>query len=135
MSLCNIDDAKLIGCILTNAYMEGASFCDSILDHANLENADLYMCFLLNTSLRHTNLSNALMLGTNLQDANLYGANLTKANLGLSNIGSRTKLQGANLSETIILDTDFTGAEFDNKTIFPKNFNPMTSGMILIGQP
>lgn len=61
---------------------------------------------------RH-DLRGANFRGAYLYEANLSGANLTEANLFGANL-TRAKLHFAILSDTIFLDTNVTGAQFQN---------------------
>jgi hypothetical protein len=61
---------------------------------------------------------------------NFHGANLRSANFGRDNLGGCTQLQGANLQETETRGASFDGAEYDNRTKFPKTLNPQTAGMV-----
>jgi uncharacterized protein YjbI with pentapeptide repeats len=68
--------------------------------------------------------------GANLKEANLTGVNLRNANLGKDNLGGSTSLQGAILDCIALKFAKLEGAEYDAKTVFPKDFDPKKFGMI-----
>jgi uncharacterized protein YjbI with pentapeptide repeats len=52
----------------------------------------------------------------------------------MSNIGSRTQLQGSDLRGAILTGAIFTGAEYDERTKFPSGFNPTANDLMHIGK-
>jgi Pentapeptide repeats (8 copies) len=97
--------------------LSGVNLGWSTLIGANFSNADLYGANLSGASLRYANLSG----NTNLAFTDLSRADLTGADLRGSN------LEGANLQGTILNNTIY-----DEKTRFPKGFNPDTTEAINI---
>ncbi|WP_458069706.1 pentapeptide repeat-containing protein [Rhodanobacter sp. BL-MT-08] len=106
-------------CIST---LRGRSFARSCLYWAMLQDSDLAGC----------NSEDADLRGANLMGARLVGANLRRANLGIDNLGGSATLQGADLTGAIVNQCNFLGAEYDGDTIFPKGFNPETTGMLSV---
>lgn len=118
------DDANLSGVNLADAELEGAWFNDANLSYANLEGADLYWAALLDANLENANLRSVRFTGSLLAGANLSRADLSNANFGFDNVGGRTDLRSANLTDCIISGTIFEGAMYDSKTKFPNGFDP-----------
>ncbi|UCC52976.1 MAG: pentapeptide repeat-containing protein, partial [Anaerolineaceae bacterium] len=74
--------------------------------------------------LRWANLKLADLSKANLSEANLSGANLEKADL------SGADLRGTVIFEVNLSWTDITGAIYDERTTWPKEFNPKTAGAV-----
>jgi Pentapeptide repeats (8 copies) len=97
--------------------LSGVNLGWSTLIDANFSNADLYGANLSGASLKYANLSgNTNLAFTDLSRADLTGADLRGANL-----------EGANLQGTILNNT-----VYDEKTRFPKGFDPDTTEAINI---
>lgn len=67
-----------------------------------------------------------------LQDAGLAGANLRDAKFGRDNLGSSTRLQGADLTGAQLHGADLRGAPCDDRTKFPVGFDTHTAGCIRV---
>jgi uncharacterized protein YjbI with pentapeptide repeats len=59
------------------------------------------------------------------------GANLRGANLGRDNLGGPSQLQDATLEGAILDLANLEGAEYSERTIFPKGFDPEKHKMTL----
>ena len=88
---------------------------------------------LQDSDLTDCNFEDADLRGANLMGALLVGANLRRANLGIDNLGGSARLQGANLTDAVVNQCNFLGAEYDANTLFPKGFNPKSAGMLNVG--
>jgi hypothetical protein len=118
---------------LEDANLEGAMMFDANLKGANLRHADLYWAILVGANLSHANLEGAVLRGANLERAKCVGANLSNANLGRDNLDGATDLKGAILRDASLQGAIFSGAIYDDKTIFPLTFDPAKAGMQRIG--
>ncbi len=103
--------------------LRGHSFAGSSLYGALLEGSDLSCC----------NFEDADLRGANLMSSKLVGANLRRANLALDNLGAPTRLQGADLTDASLNRCNLVGAEYDQETRFPADFDPDAAGMVSVG--
>src|SRR5438094_10153551 len=82
------------------------------------------------------NLRGAMLPGVPLPRVNLTGANLGRANLDSANLQGAdlndAKLQGAKLRGATLTGADLTGARYDVRTRWPKGFDPLQHGAILV---
>lgn len=89
------------------------------------------MAILYRADLEGAILKDADLSGTDLTGANLSHADLSGAKLGRpSNIGTPTRLMGANLADAKVSNADFRGALCDQHTRFPADFLPEEHGLI-----
>lgn len=98
------------------------------LDLSNLDLKGLGAAYvdLGRVNFSNSDLSNAHFERTVLRGADFKGANLTGASFTHG-----ADLGGADLSTAQIEKTDFTGAKYDEKTLFPAGFNP--AGKLMSG--
>ena len=95
------------------------------LSHAYLTAAILYGANLNDAYLTGAILYGAILYGANLNDADLTGATLTYANL------TGASLNDADLYGTVLWQTaTWTGATYNDATIFPEGMDPEDYGMI-----
>jgi hypothetical protein len=135
LEFANLGSANLNGADLSNANLD-----DADLFYANLTNADLINANLINGILHYADLANA-----NLTDANLTGAYLNSADLRYADLINanlingilhyadlaNANLTGANLFGAIEWQTaTWTGATYNDATVFPGGMNPEKYGMI-----
>ena len=138
----NLAGALLMGANLEQVNLALAQLNGSDLLEANLVRANLWGANLKGADLAKANLEGANLKGANLEGANLEGANLQAANLEGANLRSaRMKaadLRAANLDKADLVGIRSEVANFNKKTIFPKNFKPEQRGMVkskLANQP
>lgn len=103
-----------------------ANLSQAYLSGMDLDNADLHETNLSGANLCDTNLSGADLSRAILRDAIVRKANLKDANLKYSDI------RGANFKGTDVANAKFRKAIYDKGTIFPKGFDPIAAGMILV---
>ncbi|WP_322966077.1 pentapeptide repeat-containing protein [Sphingomonas fuzhouensis] len=128
----DLDSAKLSGLNLSFVDLEGFNLSDADMSYAILKGANLYWAILFRANLTEANLADADLRGANLCQAKMVKADLSGSNFGYDKLGVAAKLQGAQLLEAIIEDSNFIGAEYDDFTVFPKDFNPITRGMRMV---
>ena len=87
----------------------GRVFFRAILDEASFRRADLR--------------------GADLANASCKKADLFGANLGLDELGGPTSVEGTNFTDACLERTDFTGAIYNDRTIFPVGFDPLQRGL------
>jgi uncharacterized protein YjbI with pentapeptide repeats len=116
----HLSDVKLRGLDFLGSRMEGVILDDADLTNANLKGCDLYWGFLCGINLTNANLENAKLNGANLKDANLTGSNLCGTDFGADAFGKFPELS----------NTNFTGATYDDLTVFPDSFDPVAKLMI-----
>lgn len=110
----DLSEMDLRGIILSGADLRGTVFFHTILDYADLSDADLSplpqeRTNSLPTNMKHASLKKSILKGANLTQVNLLGADLTEANLedavfleatlNQSNL-TRAVLNGADLYKT-----------------------------------
>ena len=112
------------------------------LNRMDLSGADLTAADLRFTNLRSAKLVLTVLTGADLTDASLVGVDLRRANLtgvdlrgadlrGKAELKSVANVRGvAYLKDTDLTDATFTRAKYNEKTDFPKGFNPEVEGMI-----
>jgi hypothetical protein len=103
----------------TRAYLRGAE-----LRGAYLSGVDLFGAYLVGADLRGADLGGAGLGSANLSRADLSGANLFEADL------SDAVLVGADLSGANLIRADLTRAIFDQRTIWPDDFDPWSAGAV-----
>jgi uncharacterized protein YjbI with pentapeptide repeats len=115
----NLYDTHLIGANLSEADLFRAGLDESKLSGATLRGANLSEAHLSwwdlggsPTDLSAADLSAANLIGADLRKANLSWANLRKANLEKANLSE------ANLSGTILVETNFVGANLSRSRIY-----------------
>lgn len=113
LAQANLTRANLTGTVLASSNLEEANLSHASLNQANLANAHLTGSNLMAADLRRANLTSADLTGANLCQANLSGATLGKANLS-----------GANLDEADLTNVDLRNVNYDQKTVWPADFDP-----------
>jgi hypothetical protein len=113
------DQASLRGSVLRFCNTTGASFYA-----ADLRNADLRGTFIGTANLSRANLKNADLRGLNLTQAKLNNANFTGCRLNQAN------LKGLDLSQTNIHRAVLVIARYNEKTTWPKGFDPTKAGAV-----
>ncbi len=158
--LPNAKGADLSGMDLSHIYLEGCGYAGVTFEEANLSFADLsyasLSCCDLNmhkANLQKANLSHAFLSIVNLTEADLKGANLNNAEifetdftgadlrgslLGFRALGrvtmGNTNLCGADLHDINNISGVYVwkGAKYNSATLWPKNFDPVKQGAVLI---
>ena len=142
------EDAELKGSNFTKAIAKGAVFVSATLTGANMTSADLSGADFRKAKvdqmyLWDTNLAGANMEGLDLSVAygfhgvNLRGANLKKVTLTKVNECSffGADLRGANLTQmkdVSRIKSNFRKAKYDKATSWPKGFDPVEAGAVLV---
>jgi len=111
----HLSRANLLKADLREARMIGARLAGANLKEADLTNAHLEWAFMSTTNL----------LGACLKGAQLMGSELRGANL------AHTDLSGANLQDTSLTWSRLRGATYDEKTLWPEGFDPISAGAVL----
>ncbi|MCJ2543881.1 pentapeptide repeat-containing protein [Thermostichus vulcanus] len=131
----NLTGAELQNAILTFAYAQKANLSGAYVGGSDLEGIDLSLANLYGAYFPGSNLRGAYLESANLQRSIFQGANLERARLKGADL-RQTDLRGANLigadlRETNIEETFWSGAVYDQTTLFPANFNPEKLGLVL----
>ena len=128
LSTANLNEANLSG-----ADLDGAILSRAILTQANLSEANLLGSIPKRANLSGANLRGVKLFLADLSEANLSEANLTRAKLSFANLSKANltgaKLYGADLREATLHDTKFENAYYDERTQFPKTFDPEKNGL------
>ena len=122
----------MTGVNLERANLQGVIWQEVVLHGANLRGADFYWANLFMSVLSETNCEGARFSGTALEEVNFTRANLKNADFGKDNLGGWTDVSGVNFTDANLDRTKFNETRYDDKTIFPKKFNPEENGLIRI---
>jgi uncharacterized protein YjbI with pentapeptide repeats len=114
-----LDNIKIPKAYLRLSNFSEASLVSSNFSEANLERAKMHAAQFRSSHLKKTNFYHADLSNSFFDKADLTGADLTETNL------SSTNLEKARLK-----DVKTQNAIYDNKTKFPKDFNPTIQKMI-----
>lgn len=98
--------------------LEQANFRNSILDNANFRKSNLKDADFTDATVRYADFRN-----TNLEGAKLVNLNLIRINFGEANL-KNADFSGSKLNGW----RNFKGAIYNDKTIWPKGFNPKEEG-------
>lgn len=129
----NLEGALLGGCNLSRANLSRANLSVAFLGGgANLSEAILHEADLREASLNGANLRDTVLDEANLRKADLHMANLTgtsvrQADLGGSNLSGAYLITRASLS-----DANLSNATYDENTVWPEDFDPITAGAVFI---
>ncbi len=125
---------------LTEARMKRVFLVAAHLTRTNLAQADLQEAHMVNARLAGANLSEAnltrahlewsFMVTANLMGASLVGAQLTGSELRGANL-AYTDLSGANLQDTSLTWSRLRDATYDEITLWPEGFDPISAGAVL----
>ncbi len=125
---------------LTEARMKRVFLISAHLTRANLSQADLQEAHMVNAKLAGANLSEAnltrahlewaFMVTANLMGASLVGAQLVGSELRGANL-AYTNLSGANLQDTSLTWSRLRDATYDETTLWPEGFDPISAGAVL----
>ncbi|MEO9825901.1 MAG: pentapeptide repeat-containing protein [Paracoccaceae bacterium] len=111
---------------------EGVHLHEAQLANTNFKGAALYWANFFLAYLDGVNFENANLQSVDLIEASCIGTSFRAANLGPDNLGGGSQLQGAVFTRAILNRANLEGAEYDEKTKFPKGFYPQSNGMIEI---
>lgn len=114
MNQANLNAANLSMANLSWAQLNGATLRKANLSGANLANAQLIKSDLSGATFRWGQLVGVLFNEANLTGVSLLGTDLAKANFSQANL-SYTDIRLINLSEAIIVGTEFSMASVDEK--------------------
>jgi uncharacterized protein YjbI with pentapeptide repeats len=142
----NFSSAELGESKFYRARMNGANFTGADLSNASFEQCDLAKAiftgakFSDHTSLKQVNLNEADFAGVDLNGADFDSVNFRAASLqNTKNWGEvnrmnfeKANLRGADFSgvKTAPVETLWTGAIYDDKTVFPTGVNPAEIGAV-----
>ena len=126
----DFSDANLTGAILENVTAVGLYCYGATFDTANLRGGDFYWMNAFEASFRHVDANAANFAGAGLENADFTNAVLVNAYFGRDNLNGSTSLQGADFTDANLSGANFEGAECDDSTRFPKNFDPKKRGMV-----
>jgi hypothetical protein len=104
------------------------------LTDGSLQNANLVWANLEDAALERADLRGAILTEVNLRGAVLIGANLRRAYLIRGNL-QLADLRDADLEEANLQGTRLQEATYNSKTIWPKDFDPIAAGAILVNDP
>ena len=115
----NFSKKKLVGYAFRKACLKHVNFSKSNLIKVDFWNADLRK-----VNFKETNLNNCILSDTNLSKTKIFKTNFLNSNL------SHCNLNGLNLKNSTFRNVNLRDAIYNNKTIWPKKFNPTLYGAI-----
>lgn len=104
------------------------------LQGLDLTGANLYWATLRSADLSHSILDGCDLRGAILEKARCRSTSFRNADLGLDNLGGATDLRGADLSAAKLSGAKLAGALYDQNTLFPTDFSPVSAGMISVAE-
>jgi len=127
------------GVDLSGLYLGCANLEWHNLSDADLSYVVLFAAWLHGANLSGADLTGAILNAAQLSSADLGGANLTGADLTGTHLFyadlSYTNLSGANLINSVAwLYATWTGATYDDDTLFPGGMDPVEYGMVYVPQ-
>ena len=125
----NFDCMTIRGADLAGLELEGISFGESDLRDSNFTNADLYGAYLCDSDLSRCVLRGADLRNSFIHNVKFCDSDLRGARLSLDEMGGALVLHSADFTGANLEGADFTGALYDERTIFPKGFDPEEHGL------
>jgi hypothetical protein len=123
---------NLIGLNMTGQNLKGADFFYRKLRGANFSNSDMTRARFGSSDLRGANFQSGNLDRATFEAADLREASFRDAKLIEVNFLS-ARLEGVDFSGATFKDCDFR-ATYDESTIFPKDFNPVEAGGVLVAK-
>ena len=147
LSQVDLQGAELQGSNLAQSNMEASQLAWADLSQSQLEGANLFQANLIGSimtgaMLKGANLAEANLNGAILQNATLVGADLRQADLNWVDFSradlrqaqlQQARLGWAKLTDAQLAGADFTGAWYNEHTIWPEGFSPEEAGCINVG--
>ena len=115
---------------LAGTEIEGISFEDATLENGDFTNADLYGANLYGATLESCSFVNADLRWSTFFEACFHNCDMRGARFGISEIGGPTWVMQVDFSGSNLDGADFTGAVYDDQTVFPEDFDPAQRGLV-----
>lgn len=115
--------------IFKNMNLKEISFLKSSISRANFINCNVEKCELWESKLSHTKFTNTKFKDCVFTDADLSRASFVNSSIIRSNL-SHTDLRNVNFKTSKLIKINLRDAIFNDKTRWPKNFNPLSFGAI-----
>ncbi|GAA1892069.1 pentapeptide repeat-containing protein [Streptomyces durmitorensis] len=129
LDFANLEDADLHYADLTNVHLRGAN-----LKRVDLSGTWLVRAVLMDADLRQASLRSVLLCYARLDGADLRATDLSNADLTAAFVeGARFELadlRGAVLTDTDLAEATLTGAVADDTTVWPRGFDPAAAGVL-----
>ncbi len=130
--ISNLNDLVLRNANFENLNLEGWSLDNTYCMNSNFYNADLYGAFLAYCDFSNCDLRNADLRGICADRTIFWKSDLRGTNFSINNLGGANYFNNCDFSDmNWDKNTKFTGAFYDQYTIFPKTFIPEEYGMQL----
>jgi uncharacterized protein YjbI with pentapeptide repeats len=113
--------------------LENLDLSDTNLEEADFSGADLYWLRLFRSNCEACKFNDAKLSGAVLDEANLKGADFENAYVSFDQIGVASSMLGADLRGARLNNAILLGCEYDLRTLFPSDFDPVRAGMVRIG--
>jgi uncharacterized protein YjbI with pentapeptide repeats len=126
---------KFNGANISHSNTKGTLFQNITFDTANLANSKIYATTIEGSFARNANMNgirfyNSRIEGCNFDESNLAGSDFTKTRIEQTRFHG-ANVAGANFSQAKFMEVDFQGAIANEKTKWPRGFNPVANGVVL----
>jgi uncharacterized protein YjbI with pentapeptide repeats len=126
----NFDNMIIRNASMVNRELEGISFDRSDLSGSDFTGSDLYGSILIETDMSQCRMQGVDLRYSHIDDVSFRGADLRNARFSWDEVGGRLVLHAADFTGANLEGADFSGAVYDDATIFPEGFDPAQRGMI-----
>ena len=123
------DNAAIQNAALAGVELEGISFDEANLHNCDFTGADLYGARFSQARCDSCKFVNADMRSSSVFDATFQSSDMRGASFALDNTGCPVLLVGVDFSSSNLEGTDFTGAIYDETTVFPEGFDAASRGL------
>lgn len=123
-TLADLNGASCRGAFLSKVMFQGADLSDADLSESTVRDTLFYDVFAYEAKFRRASLRDVCFRGSNLCGADFSDSSFVSVSFEKDNINHATDISGANLSNVDLSSSVFDGVEYNEATLFPRNFNP-----------
>lgn len=123
------DGRILHECNFSKSSLRNAGFVGADLSNAKLQGALLMNAYLMRAMLKDCNFEDAVLVGADFTCADLTGANLSNSDVRFCSFKGAT-LKGADLGVINAESADWSGAIYDERTVWPTGFDPAGAELV-----
>lgn len=123
------DNSTIQNAALTKLELESISFEGANIENSDFSGSDLYGATFRQAKCDSCKFVDADMRSSSVFDAVFRNSDMRGASFALDNTGCPVLLVGVDFSNSNLDGADFTGAIYDDTTIFPDGFDPASRGL------